>query len=277
VAAGRGLADDAEGHATSAEVVASSLKYGRENVYAAMARALACHASGDYLGMADALGPTQHNSAVDACSRLETVLWRPLLVEGLVGSGRLALAADALDQLRAQGTQVPFLRPALVWLEGWLAEQRGHPEEALHVYELGEAIDSAESPVYAARLMLADGRLLRRLGQRRPARERLRQARDLYVGLRAVPFISRTEAELEACGLRRQPGKRRSVLDMTARETEIAHLVEQGLTNAEIGGELFVTPKAVEYHLGNLYAKLGLKGRKELRRFLLVARQPARA
>ncbi|HTT91804.1 MAG TPA: AAA family ATPase, partial [Acidimicrobiales bacterium] len=247
VAAGRGLADDAEGHASSAEEVASSLKYGREDVYAATARALACQASGDYLGMADALGPWQHGSAVDARSRLEAVLWRPLLVEGLVGSGQLALAANALDRLRAEGAQVPFLRPALVWLEGWLAEQRGSPDEALRVYELGEAIDSAESPVYTGRLMLAHGRLLRRLGQRRPALEHLKRARDLYLGLLAVPFVSRTEAELAACGLRRQPGQRRSVLDMTARETEIAHLVEQGLTNAEIGAELFITPKAVEY------------------------------
>jgi DNA-binding CsgD family transcriptional regulator len=64
---------------------------------------------------------------------------------------------------------------------------------------------------------------------------------------------------------------------MTAREAEIAHLVEQGLTNAEIGAELFVTPKAVEYHLGNLYAKLGLNGRKELRRFLVSSRPAAPA
>jgi DNA-binding CsgD family transcriptional regulator len=67
------------------------------------------------------------------------------------------------------------------------------------------------------------------------------------------------------------------VLDMTTREAEVAHLVEQDLTNAEIGAELFITPKAVEYHLGNLYAKLGLKGRKELRRFLLASRRPAPA
>jgi DNA-binding NarL/FixJ family response regulator len=54
-------------------------------------------------------------------------------------------------------------------------------------------------------------------------------------------------------------------------------LVEQDLTNAEIGAELFITPKAVEYHLDNLYAKLGLKGRKRRRRDLLAARRPAPA
>jgi DNA-binding CsgD family transcriptional regulator len=277
VAAGRGLAEDAEDHASSAEEVASSLKYGQEKVYAAMARALACQASGDYLGMADVLGPWQDDSGLDARSRLYSVLWRPLLVEGLVGSGQSALAANALDKLRAEAAEVPYLRPALVWLEAWLTEQRGTPEDALGVYEVGEGAATGDSPVYSARMLLAHGRLLRRLGQRRPALEHLRRARDLYLGLRAAPFVARTEAELMACGLRRQPAKQRSVLDMTARETEVAHLVEQGLTNAEIGAELFITPKAVEYHLSNLYAKLGLKGRKELRRFLLSSRRPAPA
>ncbi len=46
------------------------------------------------------------------------------------------------------------------------------------------------------------------------------------------------------------------------------HLIERGMTNAEIGAELFITPKAVECHLGNIYAKFGLKGRQQLRRLL---------
>jgi len=60
---------------------------------------------------------------------------------------------------------------------------------------------------------------------------------------------------------------------MTDRETEVARLVEQGMTNAEIGTELFITPKAVEYHLGNIYAKFGLKGRHQLRRMLGESRR----
>jgi DNA-binding CsgD family transcriptional regulator len=49
------------------------------------------------------------------------------------------------------------------------------------------------------------------------------------------------------------------------------------MTNAEIAGELFITPKAVEYHLGNIYAKFGLKGRQQLRRLLSDSRRPAPA
>jgi len=277
VTAGRGQSEEADGHTSAAEEVAASLEYAEERIYGAMARAFACQAVGDYMGMADALGPWNQDTAPDSRSRLYTTWWRPLLVEGLVGSEQAALAAQALDRLRVEAAGVAYLQPALAWLEGWLAEQLTTPEAALKVYERGEGTASPNSPVYSARLLLAHGRLLRRLGHRRPALERLRQARVVYLGLGANPFIARTEAELLACGLRRQPEKRRSVLDMTTRETEIAHLVEQGLTNAEIGTELFITPKAVEYHLGNLYAKLGLKGRKDLRRFLVASRRPVPA
>ena len=64
---------------------------------------------------------------------------------------------------------------------------------------------------------------------------------------------------------------------MTGREAEVAHLIEQGMTNAEIATELFITPKAVEYHLRNIYAKLGVKGRQQLRRLLRDSRRPVPA
>jgi len=165
----------------------------------------------------------------------------------------------------------------LAWLDGWLAEQRGHPAQARRIYQHGEDTANIESPVYTARLLLAHGRLLRRMGSRKDAAERLRRASGLYTVLRAAPFIARTEEELAACGLRQEHAKRRSILEMTDRETEVAHLIEQGMTNAEIAAELFITPKAVEYHLGNIYAKFGLKGRQQLRRLLSDSRRPAPA
>jgi len=268
VPAGRGQAEEAERHARLAEDAAASLDYGQEQVYAAMARALVCQASGDYLGMADAFGPWRDEAALDGRSRMYAVLWRPLLAEGLLGSTRAEQAAAALEQMRAENGQVSYLQPALAWLEGWLAEQRGAAEQAREIYQRGEDTASRQSPVYTARLLLAHGRLLRRMGRRRLAVARLRQAADLYRALRAAPFIAWTEQELAACGLRQQHATRRSALEMTDRETEVAHLIEQGMTNAEIAAELFITPKAVEYHLGNIYAKFGLKGRQQLRRLL---------
>jgi DNA-binding CsgD family transcriptional regulator/tetratricopeptide (TPR) repeat protein len=275
LAAGRGLADDAESHVNEAEATAASIDYVQERVYAVVARAMVCQATSDYLGMSDALGGWEEESPIDSRTPMWALFWRPLLVEGLLGSAQTGRAATALDKLGLEGAEVTYLQPALAWLQGWLAEQRGSPEEALHLYQRGEETAGEGSSVFRGRLLLAHGRLLRRLGQRRAALKRLRGANEVFLNLRAAPFVARTEAELSACGLRQQPAKQRSVLQMTARESEVAHLVGQGMTNAEIGAELFVTPKAVEYHLGNLYAKLGLKGRRELRRFVDGTRRPA--
>jgi ATP/maltotriose-dependent transcriptional regulator MalT len=172
----------------------------------------------------------------------------------------------------------PGRAPALAWLEGWLAEQRGDPERALASYQRGEAEASSGSPVHRGRLLLAHGRLLRRTGQRRQAVERLREASELYHALRAQPFIARAEEELAACQLPGgSPAKKQSALTLTSRETEVAHLVGRGLSNPEIAAELFISRKAVEYHLGNIYAKCGLHGRQELRRFVEQWGQPAAA
>ncbi len=275
VPAGRGAADEAERHAKLAEEAAASLDYGQEKVYGAMARALVCQAAGDYLGMADALGLWQDDAALDNRSRVYAVLWRPLLAEGLIGSGQLEQAATVLDQLRAGSGEVGYLQPALAWLEGWLAEQRGDPEQAREIYRRGEDAAGLHSPVYTARLLLAHGRLLRRTGNRRDAIELLRRADALYQALRAAPFIARTEEELAKCHLPADPAKKQQpVLALTSRETEVAHLVGKGLSNPEIAAELFISRKAVEYHLGNIYAKCGLHGRQQLRHFVEQWRQP---
>jgi DNA-binding CsgD family transcriptional regulator len=276
VPAGRGQAEEAERHAALAGEAAASLDYGQEKLYAAMARALVGQASGDYLGMADALGHWQDEETLDGRSRAYAVLWRPLLAEGLVGSGQAGPAAAVLGQLRGDDTQVGYLQPARAWLGGWLAEQRGDPEQAGEFYQRGEDAASTDSPVYLARLLLAHGRLLRRTGHRKEAVERLRRANDLYRLLRAAPFTARVEEELAKCHLPADPArKQQSVLALTNRETEVAHLVGKGLSNPEIAAELFISRKAVEYHLGNIYAKCGLQGRQQLRRFVEQWREPA--
>jgi DNA-binding CsgD family transcriptional regulator len=276
VPAGRGQAEDAERYTRRAEEVVASLDYGQERLYAAMARALVGQASGDYLGMADALGYWRDDAALDGRSRRDAMLWRPLLAEGLIGSGQAEQAATVLARLRADSGQVAYLRSALAWLDGWLAELQDSPERAQQIYVRGEDTASTQSPFYAARLLLAHGRLLRRTGQRSPAVECLQRANDLYLALRAAPFIAQTEEELAACRLPADLAKKEQpALALTSRETEVAHLVGKGLSNPEIAAELLISRKAVEYHLGNIYAKFGLRGRQQLRRFVQQWRQPA--
>lgn len=269
VPAGRGLSSDAERHARLAEEAAATLEYGQERLYASMARALVCQASADYAGIASAMVEWLDDALLDGRTRLYAVLWRPLLVEGLIGSGRVDDATSALELLELEGRAVRFLQPALAWLGGWLAEVKGELEKAERIYQKGDDA-LGESPVYDARLLLAHGRLLRRTGRRRPAIERLRRAQELYRSLRADPFIARTEEELVACGLSHAAGGRhRSALTLTNRETDVAHLVARGMTTREIAAELYVTPKAVEYHLGNIYAKVGVNSRQQLRHSLI--------
>jgi ATP/maltotriose-dependent transcriptional regulator MalT len=275
VPAGRGEAEEAERHAALAEEAAASLDGGREELYAAMARALVCQASGDYLGMVDALGPWRDDAVLDGRSRLYAVLWRPLLAEGLIGSGQSGQGAAVLDRLRTDAGQVGYLQPALAWLDGWLAELQGTGEEALRIYQRGEDTAGAHGPLYMARLLLAHGRLLRRTGHRKDAVQRLRRASDLYRALRARPLLAQAETELAACHLPTDPAANQSLLALTSRETEVAHLVGKGMSNPEIAAELFISRKAVEYHLGNIYAKCGLQGRQQLRRFVGQWRQPA--
>jgi ATP/maltotriose-dependent transcriptional regulator MalT len=275
VPAARGQAEEAGRHARLAEEEAASLDYGQERVYAAMARALVCQAAGNYVGMADALGGWQSDAALDDRGRADAVFWLPLLAEGLIGSGRFQQAAPVLHQIRAEHGEVGYLQPAVAWLEGWLAQEQGRPERAEAIYQHGEDTTSTQSPVHTARLLLAHGSLLRRTGHRKAAIERLRRAAFLYHSLRAEPFSARAEAELAACDLPGSPAKRKSVLTLTTRETEVAHLVGKGLSNPEVAGELFVSRKAVEYHLGNIYSKCGLQGRQELRRYVEQWGQPA--
>jgi ATP/maltotriose-dependent transcriptional regulator MalT len=274
-AIGQGAASEAEQHALAAEEAAASLDYSHVRLYGAMARALVAQAAGDYLGMADALRPWQDDSDLDGRSRGFAVLWRPLLAEGLIGSGQTGPAVAVLDHLRESARQPGYLQPAVAWLDGWLAEQRGETEQALEIYHHGEQAAGTQSTLYTARLLLAHGRLLRRTGQRRMAVERLRRANDFYLALRAAPFLARTEHELAACHLPASGAKEQTVLALTSRETEVAHLVGKGLSNPEIAAELFISRKAVEYHLGNIYAKCGLQGRQQLRRFVEQWRQPA--
>jgi DNA-binding CsgD family transcriptional regulator len=285
VPAGRGLTQEAERQARLAANAAAALDYGQERIWAAMARALVGQAAGDYQGMARALGPWQDDAALDDRSRIHAVLWRPLLAEGLIGSGQTGPAAVILGCLRRDVGRAGYLQPALAWLEGWLAEQSGDIARAREIYRRGERetcpggeVAGQSSPLYVARLLLAYGRLLRRTGDRVAAAEQLGRAGALFGGLGAGPGIARAAAELAGCELDAgqavtPPALALTALGLTSRETEVAQLVGQRLSNPEIAAELFISRKAVEFHLSNIYAKGGLRGRQQLRR--LVGPSPA--
>lgn len=115
-----------------------------------------------------------------------------------------------------------------------------------------------------ARTELAYGERLRRANRRRDARPHLRTALAIFDEVGAAPWSERAQAELRATGERvphREPDEREQ---LTPQELQVAALVAQGLTNREIGAQIFLSPKTVEYHLTRVYRKLGLHSRAEL-------------
>ncbi|MEU5093386.1 LuxR family transcriptional regulator [Streptomyces sp. NPDC020996] len=124
----------------------------------------------------------------------------------------------------------------------------------------------AESPRLPdrARTHLAFGEHLRRARRRVDAREHLRTALALFEDLGATPWAERAAQELRASG---ESARRRDVTTATAltpQERQVAALVRQGLSNRDVAAQLFVSPRTVDFHLRNCYAKLGVSSRAEL-------------
>jgi DNA-binding CsgD family transcriptional regulator len=117
-----------------------------------------------------------------------------------------------------------------------------------------------------ARAHLLYGEWLRREGRRRDAREQLRTAHEAFATIGARAFAHRAASELRATG---ESARKRSVdttIDLTPQENQVVRLVREGLSNAEIGARLFISPRTVEWHLGRIFAKLNITSRKQLPR-----------
>jgi DNA-binding NarL/FixJ family response regulator len=116
-----------------------------------------------------------------------------------------------------------------------------------------------------ARGHLLYGEWLRREARRVDAREHLRTAHELFVAMDAGGFAERARHELLATGetVRKRTDDTRD--DLTPQEEHIARLAVSGRTNPEIGAELFISPRTVEWHLKKVFTKLGITSRKGLR------------
>jgi DNA-binding CsgD family transcriptional regulator len=128
-----------------------------------------------------------------------------------------------------------------------------------------------------ARSQLVYGEWLRREGRRADAREPLRAAHDAFVAIGADGFAERARHELLATGetVRKRRDDTRD--ELTPQEEHIARLALAGRTNPEIGTELFISPRTVEWHLKKVFMKLGISSRKGLQDALpMPADQPIR-
>ena len=188
----------------------------------------------------------------------------PELVEAASRSGKPEIAGAALYRLeertRAAGTD---------WALGVLARSQaqtfeGDRAEALY-REAIERLARTRIRIELARARLLYGEWLRREDRRVDAREQLRAAHEVFSRAGTQAFAERARRELSATGetVSRRTAETRDAL--TPQEEQVARLAAEGRTNPEIGAQLFISPRTVEYHLRKVFTKLGISSRRELR------------
>jgi DNA-binding CsgD family transcriptional regulator len=193
------------------------------------------------------------------------------LIEAGVRGGRPEEAAAALDRLsertRASGTE---------WALGTEARCRALLSDDESLYrESVERLARSRAAVELARSRLLYGEWLRRENRRADAREQLRVAHEMFSRMGAEAFAERARHELSATGETVRKRTVETLDELTAQEAQVARLAAQGHTNPEIGAQLFISPRTVEYHLHKVFPKLGISSRKELRRALPGAEHAA--
>jgi DNA-binding CsgD family transcriptional regulator len=188
----------------------------------------------------------------------------PELAEVLLALGRVAEAAEQAERAvaGAEGKGRPW---ALARARRAEALVLADDDEALERYAAALALHEQETDVFEhARTRLCFGERLRRAGRRADARAPLRQALDALEALGAAPWASRAAAELRATGERVRRRDPSTLDELTPQELRIAVMLGEGATTRQAAASLYLSPKTVEYHLRNVYMKLGVNSRAAL-------------
>lgn len=213
-------------------------------------------------GLADY--PAALTAAQQACAHGDLLLAGlalPELVEAAVRCGDHAAATAALESLTertvASGTASGLGIAA--YARGLVTGAEEHYREAI------ERLQDSPLRPYRGRAHLLYGEWLRRAGRRRDCRLQLRTAHDLFSGAGIDAFARRAADELQATGEKARSRSGHAQDQLTMQELHIARLVATGATSNDLAARLFISPRTVDTHLRNIFRKLGISSRRQLR------------
>jgi ATP/maltotriose-dependent transcriptional regulator MalT len=266
VAAARGRWDEAEEClAIANDAVERAGETAWPELIARLVASALCRARSDPAGVVTALRPLTTDKRI-VVAQMAVVAWWPILVEALIEAGETKEASGQLARLARHVEETRMdIGGQLAGLRARLAAATGDPDEAARQFELAIATIRPDDPLLERALLHHHyGRLLHARGKRRDAVARLRAAHELLATAGAEPYRAAVAEDLATCGIRTGATESRSPLAFTDREQDVVALVRKGMTNREIAAEMYVSEKAVEYHLRNVYGKLGISSRREL-------------
>ena len=184
------------------------------------------------------------------------------LAEAAVLSGNREAARALLAEQQPIADQAPstWLHMAVQYARPLLAED----EDAEPLFKSALGAGMSRWPLYWARLQLAFGMWLRRQRRAGESRVSLRAARDAFDALGALPWGERARQELRAAGeMSRRPSP--GALDyLSPQELQVALMAAEGMTNRQIGQQLYLSHRTVSTHLYRIFQKLGITARSQL-------------
>jgi DNA-binding NarL/FixJ family response regulator len=154
----------------------------------------------------------------------------------------------------------------------WAAADAAHgraiaadgPDAAAQFERAVELHGRSDHRVDGARTELAFGEYLRRSRRRVDARTHLRSALQTFEEVGAAPWADRARQELRASGETARKRDPTAVNELTPQEIQVVGLVRRGLSNRDVAAHLFLSPRTIDFHLRNVFTKLGLTSRAEL-------------
>lgn len=194
----------------------------------------------------------------------------PELVEAASRAGDTARAGAALEWLTERRSVAPSDWAAGMEARGRALLSDGDSAETGYRESI-ECLGRAGFGAQLARAHQLYGEWLRRQNRRSDARGQLRTAFEMLATMGADRFAERARQELAASGGTARKRSVETATTLTVQEAFIARLASDGRTNPEIAGQLFLSPRTVEYHLSNVFNKLGISSRRELRAVLSPA------